>query len=163
MKPSLPSRIFSGIVTVVTVALFSIQMASAPLAGQFGPTGVPTGPCSSQIISLGNATGINLRVGDLVDLRSMDPASRAAFILNRAPVTMSNRGDLTTVAVVRSGRLVRVPVRAAGPGAILFWAAVAFKFIVLILGLFILWRGRDRSARILGIWCLGICLEFPWM
>lgn len=163
MKPSLTSRIFSGTVTVVTVALFSIQMASAPLAGQFGPAGVPTGRCSSQIISLGSAAGIDLRVGDSVDLRSMNPASRAAFILNRAPVTMSNRGEVANVAVVRSGRVVSVPVRAAGPGPILFWAAIAFKLIVLVLGLFILWRGRDRSARILGIWCLGICIEFPWM
>ena len=163
MKASLTSRIFNGAVTIATVALFSIEMASAPFAGQFGPTGVPTGSCSSRIISLGNAMDTNLRIGDSVDLRRMDPASRAAFILNRAPVTMSNRGEITDVAVVRTDRVVAVPVRAVGPGPLLFWAAIAFKFIVLALGLFILWRGRDRSARILAIWCLGICIEFPWM
>ena len=135
MKPSLTSRVFNGIATIVAVALFAIEMASAPLAGQFGPIGVPTGPCSSRILSLGNATGVDVRVGDSVDLRSMDPASRAAFILNRAPVTMSNRGDVTDVAVVRSGHIVQVPVRALGPGPILFWAAIASKLIVFALGL----------------------------
>jgi hypothetical protein len=103
-----------------------------------------------------------LRVGDRIDVASMDPDARAALgiaaHLGRVPV-----GKVYTLPVIRDGAILRAPITAqpVPPHLMImsFDLAVALTWTLLaVISLLLIWRGRSPAAWGMALWSAGYVL-----
>lgn len=99
-----------------------------------------------------------LRAGDLIDIRQLSAAARAA-LFTRHDVTP---GTTLTVAVLRDGRplTLSVPAVPDSASAISRLQSVFFVAAALLISLLTLWRGRDWAAW--GLALLFLTLFVKW-
>jgi hypothetical protein len=102
-----------------------------------------------------------VEIGDRVDLSALDPAARAAasqsadFMSSTQPL-----GQRYDFVLIRDGARVTVPVVATVIGgnrgsAWINWLTLCLLFLTALIGLLVVWRGRDRAAAGLAIWALA--------
>jgi hypothetical protein len=154
--------------TAITLSVFAVvamvvQIASWRATGSIGGSLRLSGLCAVQFVvpSDAEATG-GIRPGDVVDLRSLTWLARVDILPPIATPTLSGAaGDVLDIPIERDGRLVvREVLKQSGslPG---FLAEAGFKLFFLLIGAFVLFRGRDRASLILGVWCFAISFSLP--
>jgi hypothetical protein len=128
--------------------MLGIQLASLPREGGPGPTFTPAGSCALTIASVAYArAGTLLRPGDVVALDRMSPADRVL-----ATHDSSSVGDTVSMVVLRGGRASRLIESVTAPEPASYWApSVAVKVITFLVGLLLLWRGRDVASLHYGV------------
>lgn len=149
--------------TLAALALIGIEIASWRQSAPFNSSIQSVGRCVVRVVAinpLDAATG--LREGDDILLSRMTMPARSAIAWNNTPTQTGHAGDVISLAVHRdrSSLLVRYPLRHAD-ALLKFAEQLAFKFFLLAIGVFVLWRGRARAATVLGIWCLGVGVGLP--
>ena len=128
--------------------MLGIQLASLPREGGPGPTFAPAGSCALTIASVANARpGTLLRPGDVLMLDRMAPSERVLATHDSSAV-----GDSSSLVVSRGGRTTRIVESVASPEPASYWApSAAVKVVTFLVGLFLLWRGRDIASLHYGI------------
>lgn len=103
-----------------------------------------------------------LREGDEILLSRMTMPARTAIAWNNTPTQTGRAGETIALAVRRGGSVFSVPYPLRYANTLTrFIAQLGFKFFLLAVGVFVLWRGRERAATVLGIWCLGVGVGLP--
>ncbi|MGA9855825.1 MAG: GAF domain-containing protein [Gammaproteobacteria bacterium] len=99
-----------------------------------------------------------IQAGDRVDLQALDPSTRAALVIYDMQGTLPaektypfviHRGDMGITIPVTTVRMA-LNQRAR----ISNWLFLGNFLLVAILGLLVLWRGRDRAAGLMAIWLM---------
>src|SRR5581483_1136069 len=94
--------------------------------------------------------------------QTMTFAARTAIVYHYTPTQTGRAGETLELVIRRGGGSFTLPYMMRHTDSPLKLAEqLAFKFIVLAIGVFVLWRGRALAATILGIWCLGIAVGLP--
>ena len=95
-------------------------------------------------------------------LPRMEERARIAVVYRNTPTQAGHAGDLINVVVQRGEQVVTIPylLRQVDSRA-RFFAQLGFKFFIIIVGILVLWRGRDRASLMLGIWCMGVSVALP--
>jgi hypothetical protein len=140
--------LLSSIVTAFAVSLMAIQIASLPRESGPGATFAPSGSCGLTVVSTAFArSGTPLRRGDTLALDRMSIDDRVL-----ATQDSSSVGDRIDYVVTRDGVTSQVTELVAVPEAASLWTpSVIVKFVTLLVGLFLLWRGRDRASLHYGL------------
>lgn len=149
--------------TLAALALIGIEIASWPRSARFGPVTETFGRCAAQVVSLSPAeAAAGLRDGDVINFRPMTVPARTAIVYHYTPTQTGRAGETIALAVQRGNSSLTVPYTLVHQDTTLsLIAQLAFKFFILAIGVFVLWRGRALAATILGIWCLGIAVGLP--
>ena len=155
--------IAAAALTLVTVALLLVEVISWPQSARFGPSLTTGTRCSALVSSVSNADqAAGLRDGDALVLPQMDVPSRSALVYRFAPTQAGRAGDTIGLVVQRGNRQLKIPYLLRHTDSVArFIAQLGFKLFLLLLGIFVLWRGRDRASLMLGIWCLGVAIALP--
>lgn len=103
-----------------------------------------------------------LKEGDRIDLTRMDPGALSLLAVQYNGRTVPE-GVTYTMPFVRDGAEFSAPVTtvALPPSGVLRVVeviSVFISFVVAVIGLLLTWRGRDRAAAGLVLWCLGFSL-----
>jgi hypothetical protein len=100
--------------------------------------------------------------GDRLLLPRMGEPARLAVAYRNTPTQAGRAGERVTIVVERGAQTLSIPylLRQTDSKAT-FLAQLGFKLFILVVGIFTLWRGRDRASLILGIWCLGVAVALP--
>ena len=155
--------ILAAVLTAVAAGLILLQALQWGRSARFDPTVANDGRCALRIVALDPSdTASRLREGDLLRLPEMSAAARGNVVYHLARIHSAPLGSVVSLAVERNGqtRLVLYRfVRHDGPLA--FAAQLGFKLVILAIGAFVLWRGRDRAALWLGAWCAGVAVALP--
>jgi len=154
--------IAAAALTLVAVALVVVEVISWPQSAR-GPA-VTTGTrCSLRVGAVDDADrAAGLREGDELLLPQMDVPSRTVLVYHFSPTQAGHAGDVIGLVVQRGGRQLVIPYRLRHTDSTArFVAQLGFKLFLLVLGIFVLWRGRDRASLMLGIWCLGVAVALP--
>ncbi len=155
--------IASAALTLIAVALFVVEVISWPQSARFGPALTTGDRCSVRITDVDDADRARgLRAGDSLALAQMDTRSRVPVVFHFSPTQAGHAGDTIGLVVDRDGRQIAIPYTLRHTdSAARFIAQLGFKLFILALGIFVLWRGRDRASLMLGIWCLGVAIALP--
>jgi hypothetical protein len=148
---------------LAALILVAVEIASWPRSAAFNSTITSAGRCVERVVAvspLDRATG--LREGDAILLSGMTMPARTAIAWNNTPTQTGRAGETIALAVWRGGSVIRIayPLRHTDT-VTRFIAQLGFKFFLLAVGVFVLWRGRERAATVLGIWCLGVGVGLP--
>lgn len=144
------------VVLVLLQALGKQPVSELPLRVERGPQGVYVVHAAD-----GMPLPPPLRDGDILAVKDMSPADRAAIFAgeNIPPDTSIN------LAVIRNGQLARVPVTAivrprTGLLELQLWVGGVFGMsFLLVLAMLTLWRGRDWAAWGLSAFSLAILFD----
>ncbi len=153
--------------TAITLSVFAVvalvlQIASWRATGALGGSTRLSGLCAVQFIVPSDAEARGgIRPGDIVDLRSLTWLARVDILPPIATPALSGAaGDVLDIPIERDGRRIREVL--ARPGSFAgFLAEAGFKLFFLLVGAFVLFRGRDRASLILGVWCFAISFSLP--
>ena len=128
--------------------MLGVQAASVSREGGPAPTMVPSGGCALLIASVAYARGgTPLLPGDALLLDRMTPAQRVLATHDSSAV-----GDSSSVAVRRDGSTIRLAATVTNREAASYWApSMAVKIVMLLVGVFLLWRGRDAASLHYGV------------
>ena len=155
--------ISAAALSLVASGLVFAQALQWSHSARFGPLVQNAGRCALSIVAVdasGRSSG--LRIGDTIDLPRMTPQARGDVAYHYALLHAVPLGTTISLAVERSGVVLDIPYRFVhDEGPLVFVAQLAFKLLILSIGLFVLWRGRDRAANWLGLWCTGIAVALP--
>ncbi|MGH8396649.1 MAG: GAF domain-containing protein [Gammaproteobacteria bacterium] len=105
-----------------------------------------------------------IQAGDRIDLKALDPSARAAVVIYDMQGTLP--AAQTYPFVVRRGDTsITVPVTTiryalSQRAFISFWIFLGNTLLVTVLGLLVLWRGRDRAAIYMAVWLILTMLGF---
>ncbi len=126
----------------------TVQAVSLPREAGPGATFAAAGSCGLTVVSTTFArSGVPLRPGDALAFDRMMPDDRVL-----ATQDSSSTGDRIHYAVTRAGATVPIAERITAAEPTAFWVpAVIVKFVTLLVGLFLLWRGRDRASLHYGV------------
>lgn len=139
--------------TVVTSALLLIEFASMTVDGATSPALLARGPCTVAIVSLASEGTGGLRAGDEISMPSLDRSARIYL------ETGSARADAKLrIPVVRGGRSITVQSQAGAPSWTFWLLGLIVKLVIFVVGLFVLWRGRDAAAFFFGVSSLAIAV-----
>ena len=148
--------------TLVAVALLIVEMASWGASARFGPVLHNTSRCTLGVVTVGDAERTSgLREGDTLLLPQIDAPGRLA-VSQIVAMQVAHVNETTRLVVQRGDQQLSLPYtfhHTDGVGR--FLAQLGFKFVILAVGLLVLWRGRDRASLLLGLWCLGIVVALP--
>lgn len=138
----------SSVVTAFAVGMMAIQIASLPRESGPGATFAPSGSCALTVVSTAFARpGSPLHRGDTLALDGMTVDDRVL-----ATQDSSSAGDRIDYAVTRAGVTATIAERVGAPESAALWTpSVIVKFVTLLVGLFLLWRGRDRASLHYGL------------
>jgi hypothetical protein len=158
MRPAAPrdaSRTFiAAFTTAAVVVLLAIQAWSLPHEGVPNAVASSDGACAVAITETSGAlAAAGLSVGDRVDLHAADPLTRLFFI-DASPIA----DEPLALPVARPAGAATI--RAVGAAAVPVGGWVigfVVKIVIFLLGLLVLWRGRDRASLFFGISSLAIC------
>ncbi len=137
------------ILTVIATVFFALTAAGALSEASFGLTTVPAANACSLIVTGVAAAGPapELRAGDTIDARMLSAHERIRLMVPRASdammLPMRHAGAAGPPAMVMA---VPAP-RAAGDAA---YAGLTLLLVLMLLGLYVLWRGRDTASLGLG-------------
>jgi hypothetical protein len=100
------------------------------------------------VVSIANArAGTLVQTGDVVILDSMTPAERVLATHDSSAV-----GDTIGMTIVRAGAVRRIEQVVAMREPVARWApSVAVKLVMFLVGVFLLWRGRDAASLHYGV------------
>ncbi|HXN08198.1 MAG TPA: hypothetical protein VN860_00915 [Candidatus Acidoferrales bacterium] len=154
--------IAAAALTLVALALLIVEIASWSASARFGPLIQNTSRCTVGIVALNGADRASgLREGDSLLLTQMDEPGRLAMS-QLTPMQVARTGETTRLVVQRGDQQLSLPYtfhHTDGVGR--FLAQLGFKFVIIAVGLLVLWRGRDRASLILGVWCVGVAVALP--
>lgn len=154
--------IAAAALTLVALPLLIVEIASWGASARFGPTIKNTSRYTLGIAALNDVERASgLREGDTLLLSQMDEPGRLA-VSQIVPVQAARANETTRLVVQRGEQQLSLPYtfrHTDGLGR--FLAQLGFKFVILAVGLLVLWRGRDRASLLLGLWCLGIVVALP--
>lgn len=155
--------IAASALTLAAVSLLIVEIVSWPQSARFGPTVVSASRCALAISGVDEADrATGLREGDAVLLQQMDLPARVALVYHYTLTQTGRAGETIRLVVQRGGRQLTIPyVLRHADSAATFAAQLGFKLFILVVGIFVLWRGRDRASLVLGIWCLGVAVALP--
>lgn len=155
--------IFAATLTVVATALVLLQALLWSHSANFGPIVADAGRCALRVVSpdpLGPSSGV--RDGDVILIDQMDRQARSDLVFHSARAHVATIGWVATLQIERDGKRLSVPYTfTQHDPRLVFLAQLAFKLVILAIGLFVLWRGRDAAATWLGAWCAGIAVALP--
>lgn len=149
--------------TLISIVLLAVEIVSWPQSARFSPTIVPDARCAPLITSISEADSLaGLREGDRVLLPQMDAAARTAIVYRFLPMQTARANETIQLKLQRGNQQLTLPylLRHTDSRA-RFVAQLGFKLFLLALGLFVLWRGRDKASLALGLWCLMIAVSLP--
>ena len=128
--------------------MLGVQLASVSREGGPGPTFTPASSCALSVTSVANARpGTQLQSGDVIMLDRMTPAERVLATNDSSAV-----GDTVSMTVRRGGGTTRLVEAVATREPASYWApSLAVKVVMLLVGVFLLWRGRDAASLHYGI------------
>src|SRR6202049_1702889 len=140
--------VIAAVVAVLATAMLGVQLASVSREGGPAPTTMPASACALTIASVAYArSGTQLLPGDVLLLDRMTPAERVL-----ATHDSSAAGDSFSMSVLRSGRTIRLAATVVSRVPASYWApSLAIKLVMLLAGIFVLWRGRDAASLHYGI------------
>ncbi|HEV2879242.1 MAG TPA: hypothetical protein VGW96_06620 [Candidatus Eremiobacteraceae bacterium] len=149
--------------TFVAVALIIVEVVSWPQSASFAPTVTNVSRCELGIVSVGDADRASgLREGDRLLLPAMAEPARIAVSYKVVQMQVARANETVNLAVQRGDRQFTLPYLFRHTDSLgTFAAQLGFKLVLLGIGLFVLWRGRDRASLVLGIWCLGVGVALP--
>ena len=154
--------IAAAALTIVAFALLIVEIASWDASARFGPSAQNTSRCTLSIVTVSDVDrAAGLREGDTLLLPQMDEPGRLA-VSQIVPMQVAHVNETTRLVVARGGQQLSLPytfLHTDGVGR--FLAQLGFKFVILAVGVLVLWRGRDRASLLLGVWCLGIAVALP--
>jgi hypothetical protein len=155
--------ILAAVLTAVATGLVLLQALQWGRSARFDPTVTTDSRCALRIVATDPAdSSSGLREGDLLRLPDMTSTARGDIVYHFGRMHPAPLGSVVSLAVVRDGRTRLIPyhfVRHDGPLA--FATQLAFKLVILAIGVFVLWRGRGRAAVWLGAWCAGVAVALP--
>jgi hypothetical protein len=149
--------------TLAAVILVGIEIQSWPHSAGFNSSIQSVSRCVVRVVTVNPADAVaGLREGDGILLSRMTTPARTAIAWNNTPTQTGHAGDAIQLAVQRGNSSFFIPYKLRHTDTPLKFAAqLGFKFFLLAIGVFVLWRGRDRAATVLGIWCLGVGVGLP--
>jgi len=157
--------IAAAVLSSLALVLLAVEVYSWPQSARFGPTAIPDSACSMRIVDVPpteQASG--LQEGDRLLLPRMDRSARIAVVFQYAatPTETGRAGETVGLVVQRGERVFPLSYLLRHTDSTVRLAAqLGFKFFIVALGIFVLWRGRDRAALVLGIWCMGVAVALP--
>jgi len=149
--------------TLAALILVGIEISSWPQSAGFNASIQSVSRCVVRVIGLNPAGAMaGLREGDDILLPRMTKPARSAVAWNNTPTQTGHAGDTIQLVIQRGNSIYSIPYRLRHTDtALKFAAQLGFKFFLLAIGVFVLWRGRERAATVLGIWCLGVGVGLP--
>jgi hypothetical protein len=139
---------FAAVVAVLAATMLGVQLGSVSREGGPAVTTAPAISCALTIASIANArSSTPLRPGDVLLLDRMTPADRVLATHDSSAV-----GDASSMIVQRGGRTIRLVETVTSREPASYWApSIAVKVVMLLVGVFLLWRGRDAASLHYGI------------
>ncbi len=149
--------------TLTALVLLGIESASWSRSARFDSTTEPITRCSLQVTAVAPADrAAGLREGDVLWLPPISVPARTALVYHYTPTQSGRAGETIALSVQRGASRLTLPYSLRhSQSAASFAAQLAFKFVILAIGVFVLWRGRARAATVLGVWCLGVAVALP--
>ncbi len=107
-----------------------------------------------------------IQASDRVDLQALDPSVRAAVVIYGMQGTLPagktypfviQKGDMSATVPVTTMRMAFNP-----RARVSNWIFLGNFLLVAVLGLLVLWRGRDRAAGYMAIWLMLILVGFAF-
>jgi hypothetical protein len=140
--------VIAAVVAMLAAAMLGVQSASVSREGGPAPTMSPSGACALTVTSVAYArNGTPMLPGDVILLDRMTPAQRVLATHDSSAV-----GEVESMVVQRDGRTIRLAATVASPEPASYWApSFAVKIVMLLAGVFLLWRGRDAASLHYGI------------
>ncbi|MBV8163016.1 MAG: hypothetical protein JOZ91_01985 [Candidatus Eremiobacteraeota bacterium] len=153
----------AAVFTSVALALLVVQVTSWPQSARFASTAAPDSPCTLVLTAVDQRDRLaGFNEGDRLLLPRMSEPARLAVAYRNTPVQVGRAGDRVMIVVERGAQTLAIPyLLQQRDSKAKFLAQLGFKLFILVVGIFTLWRGRDRAALILGIWCLGVAVALP--
>jgi len=149
--------------SLAALILVGIEIQSWPQSAGFNSSIQSISRCVVRVAAVNPAdAAAGLREGDDILLSRMTTPARTAIAWNNTPTQNGHAGDTIQLAVQRGNSSFALPYKLLHTdSALKFAAQLGFKFFLLAIGVFVLWRGRERAATVLGIWCLGVGVGLP--
>jgi hypothetical protein len=153
----------ASVLTLAAICLLAVEIISWQQSARLGSTVAAAGRCSVRVAALVDADRMaGLREGDNLLLPQMDLAARTAVVFHNTLTQTGHTGDTIRLVVARGEQRLTIPYRLRQSDSPLrFIGQLGFKLVILVVGLLVLWRGRDRASLMLGIWCLGVAVALP--
>jgi len=159
-----PRIVAGAALTALSIVFFALEVFAWPTSARLGVSATFNGACTMRVSAASAANGAaGIRVGDTINLRDTDYLSRLVLVMqNDSPSLVGRTGDKIVLAVQRGNQELKIPatLRRRDPLET-FVSGLVFKLFFLILGIFVLWRGRDLASLFLGIWTLGLLIPLP--
>jgi len=156
--------VFAAAFSALAILALALELVAWPTSARLNLSAVFQGSCGVRISAVGPAAAAaGLRAGDTVNLPATDARSRLVLVLqSESPSEAGQIGDKIVLAVQRAGRTLMIPAPLAARDPLSSFAGdLIFKLFFLVLGIFVLWRGRDLASLFLGIWTLGLLVPLP--
>jgi len=149
--------------TLTALVLIGIEIQSWPQSAAFNSSIQNVSRCVERVVAVSPMDArTGLREGDNIIMSRMTMPARTPIAWNNTPTQTGRAGDTIQLAVQRGNSSLLIPYKLRHTDTPLkFTAQLGFKFFLLAIGVFVLWRGRDRAATVLGIWCLGVGVGLP--
>lgn len=151
--------------TAIATAAFVLEVASWHATGSIGGRLRLSGTCAARVIAPSpEEVQAGARPGDTVDLPKASWLFRADTLpqISTQIAYSGALGDAVRISVARGDQFITFVERLRQRNSVGFFIAqVAFKIFFLLVGSFVLFRGRDTASLILGIWCLAISFTLP--
>lgn len=128
--------------------MLAVQLTSLPREAGPAPTFAPAGSCALTVLSIADArAGTLVQPGDVIELDRMTPAERVLATHDSSAV-----GDAIGITALRRNSTVQIVQHIASREPVSYWApSVAVKLVMLLVGVFLLWRGRDAASLHYGV------------
>ncbi len=157
-----PRALGAAALTIAAVMLLAVEISSWSQSARFGPSIGAGSRCTPEIISADPKSAPGLQSGDKILLPQMNLPARLAISYRSSPVQTGRAGETIALRVARGDRNFTTAYRLQHDDSRLtFGGQLGFKLFLLVVGVFVLWRGRDRASLLLGIWCLDIAIALP--
>lgn len=153
----------AAVISFAAAAVLVVEGLSWSHSARFGPPAATTFRCTVRLDSLsGRDISAGLQTGDFLDLPRMDVPSRVAEVFHYTPTQAGRAGEVIHLAVTRGSRNLVIPYTLQHTDPVItFLAQLAFKLVLLVLAVIVLWRGTDKASLLLGVWCTSVGLGLP--
>lgn len=156
--------VFASVLSALAIVAFALEVSAWPSTARLGVGGTFAGASDLRVTTVAAANAVpGVRVGDLIDLRATDYLSRLVLVTqNASPMLAGQLGETIHLAVRRGNSDVQTSGTLTARDPIsTFASGLMFKLFFLVIGIFVLWRGRDLASLFLGIWTLGLLVVLP--
>lgn len=151
--------------SVIATIAFILEVTSWHASGSIGGRLRLFQSCSIQFIAPSpEESRSGIRPLDIIDLRKADWLLRADILPHTSTgfVFSGAVGDTVRLPVIRHERPIIFAEKLQQRGSVGFFIVeIGFKVFFILVGAFVLFRGRDRASLILGLWCIVISFSLP--